>query len=132
MANVRIKVNKNLKMSPGKLASQAVHAALNAYGIAHGSVVVLQGTKTQTEAMDTVIRDAGLTELPEGSLTAGATLEPVDGYPDHVVQSAWYTETPTGETLWWATEQRARENQGAGKLLKQVSLIFPPEEVPYA
>lgn len=80
MANVRIYMNKNVKMSPGKLASQAVHAALNAYGINHGSVVVLQGTAVKVKSMDTVIHDEGLTEIKPGSMTAGASLEEVEGY----------------------------------------------------
>lgn len=81
--NVRVVYNGNIKMSPGKLAAQAVHAALAAYGIAHGSVVVLQGSVRKVEAMDVQIRDAGLTELKPGTLTAGASLERVPGYADH-------------------------------------------------
>lgn len=74
MTDVRIVVNNNVKMSPGKLAAQAVHAALAAYGIEHGSVVVLQGSVTKVNEMDVQIRDAGLTEVKPGTLTAGATL----------------------------------------------------------
>lgn len=73
--NVRILLNNNVKMTPGKAAAQAVHAALLAYGIEHGSVVVLQGSKVKIEAMDVQVRDAGLTELKPGTLTAGASLE---------------------------------------------------------
>lgn len=80
MANVRIVMNGNVKMSPGKLAAQAVHAALAAYGIEHGSVVVLNGSKRKVEEMDVQIHDAGLTELTPGTLTAGASLEMVEGY----------------------------------------------------
>jgi PTH2 family peptidyl-tRNA hydrolase len=72
--------NGNIKMSPGKLAAQAVHAALAAYGIDHGSVVVLQGSVKKVEAMDVQIRDAGLTELKPGTLTCGASLEKVKGF----------------------------------------------------
>jgi PTH2 family peptidyl-tRNA hydrolase len=79
MANVRIRYNRSLKMSPGKIAAQAVHAALAAYGIEHGSVVVLEGTATQVNQMDVQIHDAGLTEVEPGSLTAGASLVPVAG-----------------------------------------------------
>jgi PTH2 family peptidyl-tRNA hydrolase len=82
MANVRIVYNGNIKMSPGKLAAQAVHAALAAYGIDHGSVVVLQGSVRKVETMDVQIRDAGLTELKPGTLTAGATLEKVEGFDE--------------------------------------------------
>lgn len=83
MANVRIKYNRSLKMSPGKLAAQAVHAALRAYGIDHGSVVVLEGTATQVRQMDVQIQDAGLTEVAPGSLTAGASLEPLAPFDDY-------------------------------------------------
>lgn len=80
MKNVRIYYNRNVDMTPGKLAAQAVHAALAAYGIEHGSVVVLQGSKNKVTSMDAVIADAGLTELEPGTLTAGASLEdPPDG-----------------------------------------------------
>lgn len=82
MANVRIMYNGNVDMSPGKLAAQAVHAALAAYGIDHGSVVVLKGSKRKVEAMDVQIHDAGLTELKPGTLTAGASLEKVEGFDD--------------------------------------------------
>ena len=82
MANVRIVYNGNIKMSPGKLAAQAVHAALKAYGIDHGSVVVLQGSVKKVNEMDVQIHDAGLTELKPGTLTAGASLEKVEGFDD--------------------------------------------------
>lgn len=85
MANVRIKYNRSLKMSPGKMAAQAVHAALRAYGIEHGSVVVLEGSATQVNQMDVQINDAGWTEVEPGSLTAGASLVHVDGYDDKVL-----------------------------------------------
>ena len=74
MADVRIVYNRNITMSPGKLAAQAVHAALAAYGIDHDSVIVLSGSVTKVEAMDVQIHDAGLTELKPGTLTAGASL----------------------------------------------------------
>lgn len=74
MADVRIVMNGNVKMSPGKLAAQAVHAALKAYGIDHDSVVVLNGSKRKVEEMDVQINDAGLTEVKPGTLTAGATI----------------------------------------------------------
>lgn len=76
---VRILINDNVKMSPKKMAAQAVHAALNAYGIPHGRVVVLGGSKAQVMAMDAVIADAGFTEIAAGTVTAGARLERDDG-----------------------------------------------------
>lgn len=75
MSDVRILINNNIKMTPGKMAAQAVHAALLAYGIEHGSVVVLGGSVRKLETMDVQVRDAGLTEVKPGTLTAGASLE---------------------------------------------------------
>ena len=71
---IKIVYNRNLKMSPGKLAAQCVHAALNAYGIKHGSVNVLEGSLAKVKAMDTVVVDAGWTEVKPGSVTCGATI----------------------------------------------------------
>lgn len=82
MANVRILLNKNVRMTPGKAAAQAVHAALQAYGIEHGSVVVLQGSVRKLNELDVQIHDAGLTEVKPGTLTAAASLEFVEGYDD--------------------------------------------------
>ncbi len=73
---VRILVNQNVKMSPGKMAAQAAHAALFAYGIDHGRVVVLMGRPNQVKVMDVLVHDAGTTEIAPGTLTAGATLIP--------------------------------------------------------
>jgi PTH2 family peptidyl-tRNA hydrolase len=65
-------VNRNIEMSPGKLAAQAVHAALNAYGIEHGSVIVLTASPTKiTNECSVIIKDAGLTEIPAGTMTVG-------------------------------------------------------------
>jgi PTH2 family peptidyl-tRNA hydrolase len=75
MKNVRIYLNRNVDMTPGKAAAQAVHAALLAYGIDHGSVVVLQGSPNKINDMDVQVHDAGLTEVDAGTLTAGASLE---------------------------------------------------------
>jgi PTH2 family peptidyl-tRNA hydrolase len=71
---VRILLNTNVKMSRHKAAAQAVHAALYAFGITHGRVVVLGARPAEVEEMDSVIRDAGLTELDPGTLTAGASI----------------------------------------------------------
>jgi PTH2 family peptidyl-tRNA hydrolase len=75
MSRVKILVNNNIKMSPGKLAAQAVHAALNAYGIEHGAVVVLGGSVKKIMELDVQVHDAGRTELEPGTLTAGAVIE---------------------------------------------------------
>ena len=71
---VRILVNTNVSMSRHKAAAQAVHAALAAFGIPHGRVVVLGGRPDEVAAMDVVVRDAGRTEVAPGTLTAGAVL----------------------------------------------------------
>jgi PTH2 family peptidyl-tRNA hydrolase len=73
-AEVRILVNTNVSMSRHKAAAQAVHAALAAFGIPHGRVVVLGGRPDEVAAMDAVVRDAGRTEVAPGTLTAGATV----------------------------------------------------------
>lgn len=69
---IRILVNDNVKMSPKKLAAQAVHAALMLYGIPHGPVVVLGGRPGQIRRLPVQVRDAGWTEVRPGTLTAGA------------------------------------------------------------
>jgi PTH2 family peptidyl-tRNA hydrolase len=71
---VRILLNSNANMTRGKACAQAVHAALIAFDIPHGRVVVLGGKPAELEAMSVQVRDAGRTELEPGTLTAGATL----------------------------------------------------------
>jgi PTH2 family peptidyl-tRNA hydrolase len=71
---VRILLNSNVKMTRGKACAQAVHAALQAFDVAHGRVVVLGGKPDEVAAMDVVIRDAGVTEVEPGTMTAGATV----------------------------------------------------------
>ena len=71
---VRILLNGDITMSRGKACAQAVHAALRAFDIPHGRVVVLNGTAEEVAAMAVVIRDAGLTEVEPGTMTAGATV----------------------------------------------------------
>lgn len=71
---LRIWWNKNLrgKISPGKLAAHAAHAALHAYGIRYTHpIVVLGAGRGRIEAMEVVIRDEGRTELTPGTVTAG-------------------------------------------------------------
>jgi PTH2 family peptidyl-tRNA hydrolase len=69
---ITLLVNSNVKMSPHKLAAQAVHAALAHYGIAHGAVVVLGASPSKIRSQcDVVIQDAGVTELAPGTLTCG-------------------------------------------------------------
>jgi PTH2 family peptidyl-tRNA hydrolase len=71
---VRILLNGDVAMSRGKVCAQAVHAALRAFDVPHGRVVVLNGTADEVAAMDVVVRDAGLTEVEPGTVTAGATV----------------------------------------------------------
>lgn len=67
---MRIYVNRNL--SPGKAAAAAVHAALNAYGIDHGRVVVLEAGVAKIERESLLyVSDAGTTEVAPGTTTAG-------------------------------------------------------------
>ncbi|EPD84175.1 MULTISPECIES: hypothetical protein [Microbacterium] len=74
---IRIYLNTSAKMSRGKAAAHAVHAALTAFDIHPGHPVVVLGAKPQDiEQMRTVIRDAGRTELEPGTLTAGTDYSP--------------------------------------------------------
>ena len=69
-------VSTDTRMSRGKYAAQAVHAALTLLGVHPGvPVIVLGGTKGRIRKMDVQIRDAGRTEVEPGTLTAGAEWE---------------------------------------------------------
>jgi PTH2 family peptidyl-tRNA hydrolase len=73
---MRIVLNGNAKMTRGKAAAQAVHAALMLLGVHPGTpVVVVGGKRADVEAMPIQVRDAGWTELAPGTLTAGAEWE---------------------------------------------------------
>src|SRR6185312_7157617 len=68
-----IVMNHGPKMTRGKFAAQAVHAALFAFGVhPETPVVVISGSQPDIESMPIKIRDAGRTELEPGTLTAGA------------------------------------------------------------
>lgn len=72
-----ILTNDDLKMSRGKRCAQAVHAALMALGVHPGCpVIVLGASSKEIEACPVQIRDAGLTELEPGTLTAGVREAP--------------------------------------------------------
>ncbi|TGB42992.1 hypothetical protein EJD98_10275 [Mycolicibacterium peregrinum] len=71
-----VRVNSNAKMSRGKAAAHAVHAALKLYGIEYEHPVIVIGGKPDEILAQTVhVRDAGRTELEPGTLTAGASWE---------------------------------------------------------
>jgi peptidyl-tRNA hydrolase len=82
---LKILARKNLKMTPGKLAAQSVHAALGlalkAQLEAAMPVVVLEvSDKKFNEAVaahecNYVVHDAGYTEVPRGSQPCVAFLE---------------------------------------------------------
>lgn len=81
---LRIWWNRNLqgKISPGKLAAHAAHAALAAYGIVYEHpIVVLAAGKARIEQMPISIRDAGHTELAPGTVTTGVELPRVSRVP---------------------------------------------------
>ena len=71
---VRILLNRDVAMTRGKACAQAVHAALRAFDVPHGRLVVLAGSRDQVAAMPVVIHVAGLTEVEPGTMTAGATV----------------------------------------------------------
>lgn len=74
---IKIFMNTNAKMSRGKYAAHAVHAALNAAGVEYPhAVVVLGAPKAEVEKLSTIIHDAGHTELVPGTLTAGTDWRP--------------------------------------------------------
>ncbi len=76
-----IRVRSDLKMSRGKYAAQAVHAALLHLGVhPNTSVIVLGGKPQEVSGCATHVRDAGLNEVEPGTLTAGASWE--TGDPD--------------------------------------------------
>jgi peptidyl-tRNA hydrolase len=81
---LKIIYRKNLKMSPGKIAAQAVHAAT---GIKHTddlmSVVVIGvSDKKFNELLPTgerfIVQDAGYTEVNPGTVTCAAYYENVN------------------------------------------------------
>lgn len=74
MSEERLTIYAKNGVSRGKYAAAAVHAALEFYGIEHGTVIVLSQNsgKIEAECMpDTVIRDHGNTEVEPGTVTAG-------------------------------------------------------------
>lgn len=102
---IRIWVNSNAKMSRGKYAAAAVHAALTAAGVHPGApVIVLGGQRDHIEKMVTVIRDAGRTEVEPGTPTAGT---------DYVFQ---------------AVSKPAEKVQGAGDEITHCRSFLLPKE----
>lgn len=75
-ARLVIRLNNNVTMSRGKAAAQAVHAALLLLRAHPGCpVIVLGASRSEVEACDVTVRDAGRTEVEPGTLTAGASWE---------------------------------------------------------
>jgi len=84
---IRIYVNSNTKMSRGKYAAAAVHAALTAAGVHPGlPVIVLGEQREHVTKHATVIRDAGRTEVERGTPTAGTDWKPTPPTDDERVQ----------------------------------------------
>jgi peptidyl-tRNA hydrolase, PTH2 family len=74
---LKILVNDGVKMSRGKYAAQAVHAALMAFGVHHGGpVIVLGGSVSEVSECEIQVHDAGRTEVEPGTLTAGVLAVP--------------------------------------------------------
>lgn len=72
-----ILINDDVRMTRNKQAAQAVHAALVAMGAHPGCpVVVLNSTSTEIGRCVIQVRDAGLTEVAPGTLTAGVAETP--------------------------------------------------------
>lgn len=73
-----IRLNSNVKMSRGKAAAQAVHAALELVGAhPHTPVIVLGGSASDVLECEVQVRDAGRTEVEPGTLTAGAFFDEI-------------------------------------------------------
>jgi PTH2 family peptidyl-tRNA hydrolase len=71
-----ILVNDRAKMSRGKYAAQAVHAALLALGVYPDCpVIVLGASPAEIGKLKTTVFDAGLTEISPNTLTAGTDWE---------------------------------------------------------
>lgn len=89
---LKIIYRKNLKMSPGKIAAQAVHAAV---GVKHDdnslSVVALGVSDNKffeklreiesCKAFYYLVKDAGYTEVEKGTMTCLAFYENENGQP---------------------------------------------------
>lgn len=68
----RLVIRVRSGMSRGKYAAAAVHAALLHFGVHPGTpVIVLGANKTEIEKMETIVTDAGRTEVEPGTITAG-------------------------------------------------------------
>jgi len=81
MHTLKVLYRKNLKMSPGKIAAQSVHAALGLMKtdpVTYSGCIVLEVTDKQFEAHKFgayVVTDAGKTEVEPGTETALAFWE---------------------------------------------------------
>lgn len=94
----RVVIFANSNVSRGKYAAAAVHAALTAAGAHPGLPVIVLGAKpAEIKTRQTVIHDAGRTEVEPGTVTAGtdwdgagyqARLITADDIPDDAADRA--------------------------------------------
>lgn len=124
---LRIWWNRNLqgKISPGKLAAHAAHAALAAYGIVYTHpILVLAAGKGRIESMPISIRDAGRTELAPGTVTTGVErprvplVSPADA--DAVRSTAEEALVSASQDGYWLLETTAFRRDDAGRLVADV------------
>lgn len=124
---LRIWWNRNLqgKISPGKLAAHAVHAALAAYGIVYTHpIVVLAAGKGRVEAMPISIRDAGRTELASGTVTTGVESPRIPLVPPADAEAIRSTAVnglvSATEDGYWLLEDATFRRDDSGRLVADV------------
>lgn len=124
---LRIWWNRNLqgKISPGKLAAHAAHAALAAYGIVYAHpIVVLAAGKGRVEAMPISIRDAGHTELAPGTVTTGVESSRVPLVPPADAEAIRSTAVDglvgASEDGYWLLKDATFRRDETGRLVADV------------
>jgi PTH2 family peptidyl-tRNA hydrolase len=115
---IRIYVNSNSHMSRGKYAAAAVHAALTAAGAHPGlPVVVLGAQRDHVVKHETVIYDAGRTEVEPGTPTAGTDWTPAstrEAAYESVRAAGWLTDDPFVNARIWRSVEAALDTRGCG------------------